>query len=128
MKPEYYDDKVIRDRILELVNTVGVSDREISLSIGMNENYINQLRTKKDPGFPLMQTFLDICSYFHITPVEFFYPTLENPAAAKMIYSELSRIGTKDTLEKLMKIFSVMDADQLNGLIKLFDSYKNLSE
>ena len=38
------------------------------------------------------------------------------------------QLGTKYTLEKLMKIFSVMDADQLNGLIKLFDSYKNLSE
>ena len=121
---QYYDAKIIRDRILELVEATDVSDREVSLGIGMNPNYINQLRRSKNPGYPKMQTFLDRCDYFRITPADFFFPTIDNPDIIAKVYKELSRIGTKETLDKLVKILAGMDAEKLYGIVKIFDAYR----
>jgi len=71
-----------------------------------------------------MQTFLDICDYFRITPADFFFPTIDNPDIIAKVYKELSRIGTKETLDKLVKILAGMDAEKLYGIVKIFDAYR----
>lgn len=58
------------NRLIELRLNKGVSAREMSLSIGLGENYINTLENGE--GLPNMTTFLIICDYFGITPQEFF--------------------------------------------------------
>lgn len=57
-------------RLTELRLSKDVSAREMSLSLGMGENYINSL--ENGASLPNMTTFLIICDYLGITPKEFF--------------------------------------------------------
>ena len=57
-------------RLTQLRLSKDVSAREMSLSLGMSENYINGL--ENGAGLPNMATFLIICDYLGITPKEFF--------------------------------------------------------
>lgn len=64
-------------RISELRLTKGVSARDMSLSIGQNEGYVNNIENGKN--YPSMQAFFNICEYFGITPVEFFDTEVKDP-------------------------------------------------
>lgn len=57
-------------RLTELRVSKGVSAREMSLSVGMSENYIN--RMENGASLPTMSNFFYICEYLGITPKEFF--------------------------------------------------------
>ena len=57
-------------RLTRLRMDKDVSARDMSLSLGLSESYINKIENGK--GLPSMSTFFDICDYFHITPQEFF--------------------------------------------------------
>ena len=57
-------------RLTKLRMEKDVSSRDMSLSLGLSESYINKIENEK--GLPSMDTFFDICEYFHITPQEFF--------------------------------------------------------
>lgn len=57
-------------RLTELRMQKGVSAREMSLALGQNAGYINNIESGK--AFPSMSGFFYICEYFQITPQEFF--------------------------------------------------------
>jgi len=57
-------------RLSKLRQSKGYSARDMSLSIGQNVNYINQIENRK--MFPSMQTFFYICEYLGVSPQEFF--------------------------------------------------------
>lgn len=57
-------------RLTELRMQKGVSAREMSLALGQNPGYINNIESGK--AFPSMSGFFYICEYFQITPQEFF--------------------------------------------------------
>lgn len=78
----YNEDFVARLTQLRLKH--GVSARDMSLSLGQNSGYINNIECGK--ALPSMSVFFYICDYFHITPMEFF--ELENPNPEKI--SEIS--------------------------------------
>ncbi len=59
-----------RNRLVELRTNLGVSARDMSLSLGQSESYINRIENGK--MMPSMSVFFYICEYFHITPAEFF--------------------------------------------------------
>lgn len=48
----------------------GVSARDMSLSIGQNAGYINNIETGK--SLPSMSAFFYICEFLNITPKDFF--------------------------------------------------------
>lgn len=73
-------------RLTELRMAKGVSARDMSLSIGQSENYINSIENKH--SFPSMQVFFYICDYFGITPMEFFDVENKGP-------SDITRISEK---------------------------------
>lgn len=58
------------ERITQLRLQKGVSARDMSLSLGQSESYINRIESKK--MLPSMSVFFYICDYFDITPKEFF--------------------------------------------------------
>ena len=67
-----------QERIAQLRIQKGVSARDMSLSLGQNESYINRIENKR--ALPSLQVLFWICDYFEITPQEFFdsgtpYPT-----------------------------------------------------
>ena len=58
------------ERLAQLRLEKGVSAREMSLSLGQSESYIN--RIENNQMLPSLTVFFYICDYFHITPKEFF--------------------------------------------------------
>ncbi len=71
-----YDD-FIAERIAKLRMVKGVSARDMSLSLGQAESYINKIENRQ--ALPSMTAFFNICLYLEITPQEFFYHENNNP-------------------------------------------------
>lgn len=66
-------------RLSKLRAVKGVSARDMSLSIGQSEGYINNIENRTN--YPSMTGFFYICEYLGITPQEFF--DTENVAPTK---------------------------------------------
>ena len=56
----------IKNRITELRCQKGISEYTLSLAIGRSQGYIQSISSGRI--LPSMNTFLDICKYFDITP------------------------------------------------------------
>lgn len=69
----------IPERLAELRTRKGVSARDMSLSLGQENNYINNIENKK--SLPSMPSFFYICEYLGVTPQEFFDEGNANPEA-----------------------------------------------
>ena len=89
------------DRMASLRMKRSVSAREMSLTIGQNESYINRNENKQT--FPSMQAFFYICEYFQITPKDFFNSDNPNPAKINDIINILYTLDD----EQLEIIFNV---------------------
>ena len=63
-------DELFSQRLTELRQQKGVSARDMSLSLGQNPGYINNIENKNN--LPSMTVFFYICEYLDITPQEFF--------------------------------------------------------
>jgi len=66
------------ERLAQLRTKKGVSARDMSLSLGQADNYINSIENRK--MLPSMAAFFYICEYLCVSPREFFeednpYPT-----------------------------------------------------
>ena len=71
----------------------GVSARDISLSIGQNPSYINNIETGK--AMPSMSAFFFICDYLEITPSEFFDTEAEQPEELSKLIKNLKRLDKR---------------------------------
>lgn len=85
------DEEFISLRLAKLRTAKKVSAREMSLDIGQNENYINQVENKK--AMPSMQVFFYICDYLAITPKEFFDDGINNPVLIQSIVEDLKQLN-----------------------------------
>ena len=83
----------------------GVSARDMSLSIGQSEGYINNI--ENGVNFPSMTVFFYICDYFGITPMEFFDIDSNNPVKNKELL-EATKNLSNDKLEHLIAIAKSM--------------------
>lgn len=68
----------------------GVSARDMSLSLGQSENYINMIENKK--SFPSMAVFFYICEYLSISPKDFFDDGNKNPKQLDEIIENLKKL------------------------------------
>lgn len=64
------DSEWFAKRLFELRSKKDVSARDMSLSLGQSESYINKIENKK--ALPSMNMFFYICEYLNVTPGEFF--------------------------------------------------------
>lgn len=80
MYEDHQYDKAFPARLAQLRTNKGVSAREMSLALGQNPAYINNIETGK--AFPSMMCFFYICEYLEITPAEFF--DISNPYPVQM--------------------------------------------
>jgi len=78
------------ERLTKLREMKNISAREMSLSIGQNRNYINQIENKK--AFPTLQVFFYICEYLQVTPQEFFDEDVEYPIELKALIEDLKKL------------------------------------
>lgn len=59
-----------QNRIAQLRTQRDVSARDMSLTLGQNVSYINQIENRK--ALPSLQGLFYICEYFGVTPRQFF--------------------------------------------------------
>ena len=90
-------------RLATLRTKKNVSAREMSLSIGQNQGYINHIETGQ--GTPSLSGIFYICEYLGVTPSEFFDLDSPNPEKLKGIIEDLKRLNDKqlDTIAALVK-------------------------
>lgn len=80
-------------RLAKLRTDRGVSARDMSLSIGQNPGYINNIETGK--ALPSMTNFFYICEYLKISPEEFFDFEVAQPAKFATLVSDLKHLNQK---------------------------------
>ena len=84
-----YED-FVPERLAKLRTQKGVSARDMSLSLGQANNYINNIENKK--SLPAMQSFFYICEYLGETPHEFFDEGNTYPEALKEFVAEARQL------------------------------------
>lgn len=83
-------------RLSQLRQSKDVSARDMSLSIGNNENYINRIENKV--AYPKMEHFFNICEYLGITPQEFFFDDVAFPIEMNELSADLNKLTKKELL------------------------------
>ena len=91
-----------QNRIAQLRIQKGVSARDMSLSLGQNSNYINQIENKK--ALPSLQGLFYICEYFEITPQQFFDVGSDCPVELAELTEKLKKLdaGTLQLVSALV--------------------------
>ncbi len=95
--------KDIALRIAQLRTKKGVSARDMSLSIGQNPGYINNIETGKSS--PSLDGIIYICDYLNISLCDFFDINSANPAKLNEIMKDLKKLDDKqlDSIAILLK-------------------------
>ena len=87
------DENWFAKRLTILREQKGVSARDMSLSIGQNPSYINNIETGK--ANPSLTGIMYICDYLGITPSEFFDEGNTNPHKLHSIIDHLKKLNGK---------------------------------
>lgn len=87
------DEKDFSLRLAQLREKKGVSARDMSLSIGQNPGYINNIESGK--SMPSLSGIFYICDYLGITPSEFFGLESQNPTRLNDVIKDLKRLNDK---------------------------------
>lgn len=90
------------NRLTELRMQKGVSARDMSLSLGQSESYINKIENRRT--LPSFTGFLYICEYFGLTPQEFFNPNAASPSKTKELVQELEKLTPAQTEHILLLV------------------------
>lgn len=78
-------------RLSQLRMEKGVSARDMSLSLGQSESYINKIENRRT--MPSMTGFFYICEYLEITPQEFFDTNTLSPCKTAAILQQVQRLS-----------------------------------
>lgn len=84
-------EEFVPERLAKLRLQKGVSARDMSLSLGQANNYINNIENKK--SLPAMQSFFYICEYLGVTPKEFFDEENLYPETLQEFIAEAKKTG-----------------------------------
>ena len=82
-----------QNRIAQLRMQNNVSARDMSLSLGQNDSYINRIENKK--ALPSLQGLFYICEYFSISPQEFFDTENSDPPMLREFIKEAQKLDPK---------------------------------
>ncbi len=88
------DEKFVRDRITELRIKADISEYQLSLELGHSKSYIQSISSGRTS--PSMTAFFEICSYFDISPLEFFDSDLKSPDQIHHIVDKLKLLPNED--------------------------------
>ena len=97
------DEKDFSLRLAQLREKKGVSARDMSLSMGQNPGYINNIESGK--SMPSLSGIFYICEYLGITPAEFFDIESKCPSKLNDITANLKRLDDSqlDMISALIK-------------------------
>ena len=85
---------------------MGVSARDMSLSLGQSESYINKIENKRT--LPSMTSFFYICDYLNITPQEFFNTDAAAPQKSKELLREIERLSPEQAEHVLLVVRDII--------------------
>ena len=88
-------------RLAQLREQKGVSARDMSLSIGQNAGYINNIESGK--ALPSMSSFFFICEYLNVSPNDFFDTKFKYPQKLNALIDNLKMLDDKQ-LENIAAI------------------------
>lgn len=92
-------------RLTQLRIQKGVSARDMSLSLGQSESYINKIENRRT--LPSLTGFFYICEYFGITPQEFFNENTDSPQKTKVLLSALESLTPEQTEHVLQIVLDI---------------------
>ena len=97
------DEKDFALRLAQLREKKNVSAREMSLAIGQNAGYINNIESGK--SLPSLPGIFYICYYLGISVGEFFDLETKNPTKLDAIIKDLKKLDDQqlDTIANLIK-------------------------
>ena len=97
------DEKDFALRLAQLREKKNVSAREMSLAIGQNAGYINNIESGK--SLPSLPGNFYICDYLGISVGEFFDLEAKNPTKLDAIIKDLKKLDDQqlDTIANLIK-------------------------
>ena len=88
-------------RLAKLREEKGVSARDMSLSMGQNPGYINNIESGK--SMPSLSGIFYICEYLGVEPKDFFDTESTNPTKANELF-EIAKSLNNDQLDNLIAI------------------------
>ena len=89
--PMYEED--FAKRLSQLRMEKGLSARDMSLSLGQNAGYINNIEAGK--ALPSMGSFFYICEYLQITPMDFFNYSSPRPQETELLLKSMNLLTTE---------------------------------
>lgn len=99
------DANYISERISMLRTEKNISARDMSLSLGQSQSYINNIENKK--SLPSMQMFLYICEFLGVEPKDFFDKEITSPNKLQEAADEFKLLSPKQ-LELLICVAKEM--------------------
>lgn len=102
-------------RLSQLRMEKGVSARDMSLSLGQSESYINKIENKRT--MPSMAGFFYICEYLDISPMDFFDRGKVHPQYTDDIITELNLLSTEKAQHILQVIRDLNDTILSNDMV-----------
>lgn len=102
---EAFSEKEFSLRLARLRYLKGVSARDMSLSLGQNPGYINNIERGK--AMPSMEGFFYICEYLNVTPKEFFDTEDKNPEKLRAVIENL-KLLENDRLENISMLIEAL--------------------
>lgn len=97
-------------RLSELRTQKGVSARDMSLSLGQCESYINKIENQK--SLPSMNVFFYICDYLDIQPKDFFDISIENPTTTNKLLAKMIKLNPKQQEHILFLVDDIINASK----------------
>ena len=89
------------DRLVQLRMNKGVSARDMSLSLGQSQSYINNI--ENGVNFPSMTLFFYICEYLGVTPEEFFDTRSVDPIKSRELQDAVRGLS-REQMDALIAI------------------------
>lgn len=93
--------EVFIKRLVELRMNKGVSARDMSLSIGQSQGYINNI--ENGVNYPSMATFFYICDYLGVSPKEFFDTESDDPVKERELLEAVKGLR-REQLDNLIAL------------------------
>lgn len=100
-------EEFLPQRLTQLRMQKNVSARDMSLSLGQANNYINSIENRK--ALPSMQSFFYICEYLGVTPQEFFDEDNACPVRLRELMDEAKRLD-ESALVHLLALMRELNA------------------
>ena len=97
-------------RLSELRTQKGVSARDMSLSLGQCESYINKIENQK--SLPSMNVFFYICDYIDIQPKDFFDISIESPTTTNELLAKMIKLNPKQQEHILFLVDDIINASK----------------